>query len=61
MLRCIAKFPLHKLRGTHAPFIKRSSPHNGWVRVYVAARQTPDVPDLKILREKHQDIENLIE
>ncbi|XP_075979219.1 uncharacterized protein LOC142978601 [Anticarsia gemmatalis] len=38
MLECVVKFPLHKLRGPNAQFIKRNSEHNALVRVYVTTR-----------------------
>ncbi|XP_049874461.1 uncharacterized protein LOC126372656 [Pectinophora gossypiella] len=61
MLHCVVRFPLHRLRGPTAPFVKRSSRHNCCVRVYVAARPQPDAPDVKEVREKSRELENLIE
>ncbi|KAL0822383.1 hypothetical protein ABMA28_004472 [Loxostege sticticalis] len=58
MLQCIVKFPLHKLRGPHAPYIKRSSELNRFVRVYVAAQ--PDTADHTLL-QRQIDLESLIE
>ncbi|CAB3247634.1 unnamed protein product [Arctia plantaginis] len=45
MMNCVIKFPLHKVRGATAPFIKRSSDLNVLLRVYVAARAQPNVKD----------------
>ncbi|KAF9419429.1 hypothetical protein HW555_004077 [Spodoptera exigua] len=58
MLQCLVKFPLHKVRGANAPFIKRSSDFNRCVRVYVDARPQPDTDRTTI---KKQDLESLIE
>ncbi|XP_046968982.1 uncharacterized protein LOC124536474 [Vanessa cardui] len=58
MLSCLLRFPLHKLRGAHAPFIKRSSEHNKYVRVYVAHAQQ-DLP--AIIVKRHEIDENMIE
>ncbi|CAH0584413.1 unnamed protein product [Chrysodeixis includens] len=60
MLQCLVKFPLHKVRGANAPFIKRSSEYNRCVRVYVDARAQPDV-DQKTVKSRQQDLESLIE
>ncbi|XP_028170292.1 uncharacterized protein LOC114359947 [Ostrinia furnacalis] len=60
MLHCIVKFPLHKLRGPHAPYIKRSSELNQCVRVYVEARAQIDAPDQTKLGNK-LELESLIE
>uniref|UniRef100_A0A2A4K277 N-acetyltransferase domain-containing protein n=1 Tax=Heliothis virescens TaxID=7102 RepID=A0A2A4K277_HELVI len=60
MLQCLVKFPLHKVRGANAPFIKRSSEFNRCVRVYVEARSQPDV-DRTTVRSRRQDLESLIE
>ncbi|XP_045495996.1 uncharacterized protein LOC123694574 [Colias croceus] len=57
MMSCLVKFPLHKLRGPNAPFIKRSSDHNRCVRVYVHARIHTD-RDKEI---RGRDFENLLE
>ncbi|XP_045450573.1 uncharacterized protein LOC123659402 [Melitaea cinxia] len=51
MLSCLVKYPLHKLRGAHAPFIKRSSEHNRCVRVYVAHAQY-DSPEMSLMRQQ---------
>ncbi|PZC75715.1 hypothetical protein B5X24_HaOG205689 [Helicoverpa armigera] len=58
--QCLVKFPLHKVRGANAPFIKRSSEFNRCVRVYVEARSLPDV-DRTTVRSRQQDLESLIE
>ncbi|XP_060802678.1 uncharacterized protein LOC106134867 [Amyelois transitella] len=60
MMTCIVKFPLHKLRGPNAPFVKRNSKHNCLVRVYVDAR-TDDNPDRTALKKRQADLESLIE
>ncbi|KAJ8713597.1 hypothetical protein PYW07_013967 [Mythimna separata] len=60
MLQCLVKFPLHKVRGANAPFIKRSSEYNRCVRVYVDARSQPDL-DRTTVRTRQQDLESLIE
>ncbi|KAF9786571.1 hypothetical protein SFRURICE_016294 [Spodoptera frugiperda] len=60
MLQCLVKFPLHKVRGANAPFIKRSSKFNRLVRVYVDARAQPDT-DRTTLKNRQQDLESLIE
>ncbi|XP_022122187.1 uncharacterized protein LOC110998064 [Pieris rapae] len=57
MMSCLVKFPLHKLRGPNAPFIKRSSEHNRYVRVYVHVRTQTD-KDKDIRRD---DLINLLE
>lgn len=51
MLSCLVNYPLHKLRGAHAPFIKRSSEHNRCVRVYVAHAQY-DSPEMSLMRQQ---------
>ncbi|KAM3966357.1 uncharacterized protein ACR2FA_012666 [Aphomia sociella] len=60
MLQCLVKFPLHKLRGANAPYIKRSSKHNKCVRVYVQAR-IADSPDRVVVKQRSTEIESLIE
>ncbi|CAG4947085.1 unnamed protein product [Parnassius apollo] len=60
MMNCLTKFPLHKIRSANAPYIKRSSEHNRFVRVYVEARVQGDKPDRVRLRQRH-DFESLIE
>lgn len=57
MLKCIVKFPLHKLRSTTAPYIKRSSDHNRCVRVYVSSA----LVKIDAVRENEGDLESLIE
>ncbi|XP_045766747.1 uncharacterized protein LOC123868317 isoform X1 [Maniola jurtina] len=47
MLSCLVKFPVHKLRGTNAPFIKKSSDHNTCLRVFVEAPVKQDAPNMK--------------
>ncbi|CAG9793972.1 unnamed protein product [Diatraea saccharalis] len=61
MLQCIVKYPLHKLRGPNAPYIKRNSAFNRYVRVYVDARTQNDVPDKHFIRQRQIDIDSLIE
>ncbi|XP_023947009.1 uncharacterized protein LOC112052232 [Bicyclus anynana] len=56
MLSCLAKFSLHKLRGTTAPFIKKASEHNTCVRVYVDAPAKQDSPEMKMA-----DLESMFE
>ncbi|CAK1544973.1 unnamed protein product [Leptosia nina] len=57
-LSCLVKFPLHKLRGPNAPFIKRSSEHNRCVRVYVHVNtQTDKDKDIRHC----DDLVNLLE
>ncbi|VVD03241.1 unnamed protein product [Leptidea sinapis] len=58
MMSCLVKFPLHKLRGPNAPFIKRSSSENRYVRVYVDARTHTD-KDKEVKRRL--ELEELIE
>ncbi|XP_004931559.1 uncharacterized protein LOC101737225 [Bombyx mori] len=60
MLQFMVKFPLHKLRGANAPFIKRSSEHNRYVRVYTSVGTNADV-DRDTFKQKQIDLENLIE
>ncbi|XP_053606826.1 uncharacterized protein LOC128673180 isoform X2 [Plodia interpunctella] len=60
MMQCIVKFPLHKLRGPHAPFVKRSSKYNCLVRVYVDAK-TDDRPDRIARKQRQVELESLIE
>ncbi|XP_013172000.1 PREDICTED: uncharacterized protein LOC106121057 [Papilio xuthus] len=60
MMSCFTRFPLHKLRGANAPFIKKSSDHNCYVRVYVEARIQGDKPDRVRLKQRH-DFDSLIE
>ncbi|XP_052754909.1 uncharacterized protein LOC113521424 [Galleria mellonella] len=60
MLQCLVKFPLHKLRGANAPYIKRSSKHNKCVRVYVQVRLA-DTPDRTTMKQRAIELENLIE
>lgn len=49
MLSCLVKFPLHKLRGAKASFIKKNSEHNKYVRVYVDAPVALDAPDSRMI------------
>ncbi|CAH2256680.1 jg19635 [Pararge aegeria aegeria] len=46
MLSCLVKFPLHKLRGPNAPFIKKTSENNTCVRVFVETPVKQDSPKL---------------
>lgn len=59
-MSCLTRFPLHKLRGANAPFIKKSSEYNRYVRVYIEARIQEDKPDRIRLKQRH-DFESLIE
>ncbi|XP_013146796.1 PREDICTED: uncharacterized protein LOC106109741 [Papilio polytes] len=60
LMSCLTRFPLHKLRGANAPFIKKSSEYNRYVRVYIEARIQEDKPDRVRLKQRH-DFESLIE
>ncbi|KAJ0178178.1 hypothetical protein K1T71_006001 [Dendrolimus kikuchii] len=60
MMQCIGKFPLHKLRGANAPYIKRNSEFNRYVRVYVDARTQPDT-DRTAIKGKQTGLESVIE
>ncbi|CAH0729914.1 unnamed protein product, partial [Brenthis ino] len=59
MLSCIVRYPLHKLRGINAPFIKRSSEYNKYMRVYIGNVQK----DATEVNFKHTqvDLESMIE
>ncbi|OWR53604.1 hypothetical protein KGM_213577 [Danaus plexippus plexippus] len=57
LLNCIVKYPLHKLRGANASFVKRSSEHNTCVRVYVNTR----VQNESCYVNSKEDLENIFE
>lgn len=59
-MQCIVKFPLHKLRGANAPYIKRKSEFNQYVRVYVDARAQLET-DNSAIKGKYADLENRTE
>ncbi|XP_072947536.1 uncharacterized protein [Epargyreus clarus] len=58
MLKCLTKFPLHKLRGANAPFIKRSSEYNRCIRVYVNAR--PQIDSDKEIKQQLSELEDIL-
>ncbi|XP_059053969.1 uncharacterized protein LOC131848203 [Achroia grisella] len=60
ILQCLVKFPLHKLRGTNASYIRRSSKYNRCVRVYVQAR-LEDTPDRETVKQRSIELENVME
>lgn len=52
MMSCIAKYPIHKLRSPTAPFIKRNSEYNKYLRVYIHLQmQSQSNDNTKKLRE----------
>ncbi|KAJ2943682.1 hypothetical protein O0L34_g16795 [Tuta absoluta] len=64
MLRCMVRYPLHRLRNTHAPFVRFSSPHNCFVRVYVGLRPSTDFADtaeVEAIKQKHREFEDMLE
>ncbi|KAI5637127.1 hypothetical protein NE865_10177 [Phthorimaea operculella] len=60
MLRCVVSYPLHRLRSTHAPFVRSSSPHNCCVRVYAGTRPGME-KDTRIIKEKQRELEDMLE
>ncbi|KAG7295941.1 hypothetical protein JYU34_021029 [Plutella xylostella] len=60
MMRCISRYPLHRLRGAAAPFVKKSSELNRVVRVYVEGSECREVAEtIEMVRKKAP--ESLIE
>lgn len=42
MMRCIAKYPLHRIRSPKGPYINEASEHNKYLRVYLNLFQIKD-------------------